>query len=232
MRAAQACEQLGRRPAVSRLSELELHIPDSDAALEPKHAIDAPDVIAALLKDLLELAGFLEADFGNVTGALNMGILKEKSKFLTDNPAIREFLGEYKDPVINYATSIGKMSELLEKHNFLVNITKLGLEQGFLSEKMTPEHTVKIEPAIPDLPDKQDAYLFNAIKIFISKILTITTFNVTGISVKIEDEQFEELVEELKVLMKASGESEACLSTCPLLQGAHPCFRRNLHLSI
>jgi hypothetical protein len=43
----------------------------------------------------------------------------------------------------------------------------------------------------------------------IHKIITTTKFDITGLSVRLEDEQFEDLIEELKVLLKATGEDNA-----------------------
>src|SRR5262249_3983654 len=63
---AQPCEQLRRRPSIGREAELDLRVADGDAALEAEHAVDATDVVAALLQKLLQFAGFLERDFRNV----------------------------------------------------------------------------------------------------------------------------------------------------------------------
>src|SRR5215813_6936443 len=57
-----AHEQVRGRPAVGGQAELDLHVADGDAALEPEHAVDAPDVIAALFQELLQIAGLVEAD--------------------------------------------------------------------------------------------------------------------------------------------------------------------------
>src|SRR5262245_33210339 len=66
---AQPCEQLRRRPSIGREAELDLRVADGDAALEAEHAVDATDVVAALLQKLLQFAGFLEGDFRNVRAA-------------------------------------------------------------------------------------------------------------------------------------------------------------------
>jgi hypothetical protein len=71
------------------------------------------------------------------------------------------------------------------------------------------EQTIEIEPLFPDLPTKRDVYLVNALKILIHRVLTQTKFEVTGLSVKLEDDDFEELIKELKILLKATGEDNA-----------------------
>jgi hypothetical protein len=100
--------------------------------------------VEGFLKSMLE-DDAVSNMFGDATlGKMNLGVTKARSQFLTDNPSIRDFLGEYKDPVINYTTSIAKMSQLLEKHKLLTDLTKMGLEQGVLSEELTDKHDVKI----------------------------------------------------------------------------------------
>src|SRR6188472_2135459 len=70
---AQAAQQLRGRPAVSRQTELDLQVPDRDAALEPEHAVDASHVVAASLQNLLQLARLLERDPRNVAATLVHG---------------------------------------------------------------------------------------------------------------------------------------------------------------
>ena len=55
-------QQLRRRPAVGRHSGLDLHVADGDAGLQAEYAVDAADVIAARLQELLHLALLLEGD--------------------------------------------------------------------------------------------------------------------------------------------------------------------------
>lgn len=64
-------------------------------------------------------------------GAKDLGILSNRK----DVPEpIRALLGEYGDPVYNYATSVAKMSDLLAKNQFLGKVKEQGLGD-FLYEK-------------------------------------------------------------------------------------------------
>lgn len=98
-----------------------------------------------LMKSML-LSNEVSDIFGGdaTLGKMNLGITKQRSKFLTNNPAIRDFLGEFKDPVINYATSINKMVSLLEKHRFLTSITEQGVKTGVFTEEINEENNVKV----------------------------------------------------------------------------------------
>src|SRR5262249_15514810 len=62
-------QQLRRRPAIGRLTELDLHVAHGLAALEAEHAVDAADIVAATLQDLLQLAVLLEAELRDLTVA-------------------------------------------------------------------------------------------------------------------------------------------------------------------
>src|SRR5260370_34972193 len=68
-RPPQAAEQFGGRPGIGRQAELDLHIAHRAAALQAEDAVGTPDVVAAFVQDLLQLAGLLEAELGNVAAA-------------------------------------------------------------------------------------------------------------------------------------------------------------------
>lgn len=77
---------------------------------------------------------------GSTLGAKDLGILKARKDIPVE---IREFLGEYKDPFYNYATSISKMSNLIERHKFLEKVKENG-EDTWLFEEPTGDFNVKI----------------------------------------------------------------------------------------
>src|SRR4029434_6702469 len=52
---AQPLQQLRRRPGIRRLAELDLDVADCRSALEAEHTVDAADVVAAPLQELLQL---------------------------------------------------------------------------------------------------------------------------------------------------------------------------------
>src|ERR1700730_4932075 len=68
-RPAQPGEQFGGRPGIGRQAELDLHLAHRAAALQAEDAVGFSDVVAALLEDLLQLTGFIEAELGNVAAA-------------------------------------------------------------------------------------------------------------------------------------------------------------------
>lgn len=51
---------------------------------------------------------------------------------------IRELYGEYKDPWVNYTTSIGKMAHLLATKEFMRDMKDIGIANGFLSTPDSP----------------------------------------------------------------------------------------------
>lgn len=81
--------------------------------------------------------------------SIETGITKGRSLFLTNNPEIRELMGEYKDPSINYLTSVAKMSDLVEKSKFVQDLTEKGLNEGWLKQDMEGDHRVKIDVDVP-----------------------------------------------------------------------------------
>ena len=70
---------------------------------------------------------------GGKLGGKDVSIIK-KRKDIPD--VIRELLGEYKDPKINFTRSASKMQYYIANHNFLMGLRKSGLN-NFLYEKST-----------------------------------------------------------------------------------------------
>src|SRR5438105_584667 len=65
-------------------------------------------------------------------GSKDLGILTRRK----DVPEpLRALWGEFKDPLVNYANTVGRMANLLENHLFLSTVRKMGLQNGFFSER-------------------------------------------------------------------------------------------------
>jgi hypothetical protein len=58
-------------------------------------------------------------------------------------PEIRDLLGEYHDPRVNYARSVGKTAQVLEAHRFLTETKQAGMGK-FLFNEPEPGHSVRI----------------------------------------------------------------------------------------
>lgn len=72
---------------------------------------------------------------GNLSSK-DLGILTRRK----DVPEpLRELWGEVKDPLVNYANSVGRMAHLLHNHLFQKEVSRMGLAQGWLSKDPTPE---------------------------------------------------------------------------------------------
>lgn len=69
-------------------------------------------------------------------GAKDLSILKARKDIA---PEIRALLGEYSDPLLNYARSITKMSNLISKSKFLDEVKSIGMGE-FLYDKPTGEY--------------------------------------------------------------------------------------------
>lgn len=62
----------------------------------------------------------------------DLGILTKRK----DVPApLRELWGEFKDPVVNYATTVGRMAHLLQNHLFQQRVAQIGLSAGWLTKE-------------------------------------------------------------------------------------------------
>lgn len=75
----------------------------------------------------------------------NLGILKKRLEALDKNPSLRALMGENKDPIYNYATSVAKMAEMMSKHKFLKELREQGLNK-FLFEEPQGKFVAKIVP--------------------------------------------------------------------------------------
>jgi len=73
---------------------------------------------------------------GGKIGSKDLSVLKRRKEIA---PEIRALMGEYTDPLLNYARSISKMSSLIESHKFLNKVKDIGMDK-FLFEKPTSTH--------------------------------------------------------------------------------------------
>jgi len=62
---------------------------------------------------------------GKKLGQKDLGILKKR---VLEDKSIRDLLGEYKDPLYNYSTSVAKMADLITRQKFLEEVKRLGQE--------------------------------------------------------------------------------------------------------
>lgn len=65
-------------------------------------------------------------------GAKDLSVLQRRKQIA---PEIRELLGEYKDPKVNFTKSVTKMTRLVFNQTFLDQIREIGLRDGFLFDK-------------------------------------------------------------------------------------------------
>jgi hypothetical protein len=77
---------------------------------------------------------------GAKLGSKDLSLLKKRGDIA---PEIRALLGEYGDPLLNYARTITKMANLVAKHHFLVDIKAQGMNV-FLFEKPTGKYSAPI----------------------------------------------------------------------------------------
>jgi len=68
---------------------------------------------------------------GSKLGSKDLSILKKRGEIA---PEIRALMGEYGDPLLNYARSVTKMANLIAKNHFLQDVRKDGMEK-FLFDK-------------------------------------------------------------------------------------------------
>lgn len=77
---------------------------------------------------------------GSRLGSKDLSILKKRGDIA---PEIRALLGEYGDPLLNYARSVTKMASLIAKHHFLNDVRANGIGK-YLFEKPTGKYHVKL----------------------------------------------------------------------------------------
>ena len=99
------------------------------------------DQVDGLVNELLwKPEGPLAVVRSSKLGAKDLGILTKRKDIAEP---IRMLLGEYKDPLVNYARSVTKMAHLLEKHKFLTDVRREGIN-NFLFEQPEGDYYVPI----------------------------------------------------------------------------------------
>lgn len=76
-------------------------------------------------------------------GSKDLGILKPREEL---PEPLRALLGEIKDPIANYAASVGRMANLLENHVFQTRVKEVGLKEGFFSRNPKPGMAEELAP--------------------------------------------------------------------------------------
>ena len=89
----------------------------------------------AMLQEAAEAGSPIGALKSSTLGAKNLDALKQRK----DIPkVVREFLGEYTDPRVNYAKSVEKIAHMVANHRFLTQVREAGLGT-FLFEQSDPD---------------------------------------------------------------------------------------------
>lgn len=104
----------------------------ANATLQPKEEEVQGLVDYYLRKDVNTDRGYIAGP--KVEGVKDLSILQRR-KDIPDE--IRELWGEYKDPRVNYATSVAKTASLVMAHRFLGEVRAAGLRGGWLFVKPT-----------------------------------------------------------------------------------------------
>jgi hypothetical protein len=101
-----------------------------------KEQAEHADIATGMMKQMVEVGDI--ADFVLRSGPrmldADVRSLKRRSEFLTDNPEVRELLGENTDPFYNIATTLFRQTELLAKGKMYEAIKDDLLAQGLISE--------------------------------------------------------------------------------------------------
>ena len=102
------------------------------AFIRSEHPNLTPDQVTGLVNHYLTAPGGpMDVIRGAKIGSKNFDILKERK----DIPeALRLLWGEYKDPMVNYMTSIQKMATLIENHKFLDDLYAMGAGKYFFDK--------------------------------------------------------------------------------------------------
>lgn len=97
--------------------------------------------VTRLLTDAQKTASPMQFMLG---GALRHSILRQKGDI---PPAIREVLGEIKDPIFNYANTKKQIETYIVGHEYSERLRDIGLATGMISRVPTEEHTERFADA-------------------------------------------------------------------------------------
>lgn len=110
-----------------------------DAELRAKGHTPAPGEVEGVMMKLLHNGTAADNPIAFLSksklGSKDLSILTQRKDV---PPELRALWGEHEDPLVNYAHSVGKMSNMLQNHIFLSNVKKMGLGK-YLFDKPTPE---------------------------------------------------------------------------------------------
>lgn len=97
--------------------------------------------ISGLINELLYRrdGGPMSLLAGGNLGSKNLSMLKRRKEIA---PEIRALMGEYRDPLVNFARSVAGMSQAITNHQFLKDVRNEGLQEGgFLKERPVTDET-------------------------------------------------------------------------------------------
>ena len=117
---------------------------------------EAEGMVKSILYDAVNEGGVFEgAMSGKITGR-NLDVLKKRK----DIPlVIRELLGEYKDPMLNYYKTMNKLATLVEKTKFLSSVREMG-DGSIFYDKPTNTHYAEIKPSESNKPLTQGKSIY------------------------------------------------------------------------
>lgn len=127
------------------------------AALAQAQAAVTPDMVRDKFHDYLSVA-----DFGVKNILQGATVSKETNALLkrgTVPPEIRRLWGEYEDPTINAAKSLGAVTQFVATQKFFQEIRDLGIQEGWLSE--TSQYDAQGNRLVPILANNGMTGRFN-----------------------------------------------------------------------
>ncbi len=108
---------------------------------EEEAAARARVIMEDILKNGTAYENFMGYIKESKLGAKDLSILKRRKEIA---PEIRALLGEYDDPRVNYAKSIGKMGRLIWNQRFLDKFREVGMGEFLFTEENRPPNTIQI----------------------------------------------------------------------------------------
>lgn len=134
-RSYQAFDDKGWREKVERNEDLMSRAMDYIRELNPDLSeVEVEGAVYAILNDAHAKGNFQSlVSKGSKVGSKDVSFLKKRKDV---PPIVRELLGEYKDPRVNFAKSASKMHWYLANHKFLMSFREAGLDT-FIFDKPT-----------------------------------------------------------------------------------------------
>lgn len=148
--------------AINKAEEAAYNLQQRDYPATMQDSLDkftSPDdgEISALINQLLYAPTQDSIQTGKA-GSIQSGFLKQRSDRLNDSQEIRDLMGEYKDPYINFLNTTHKMITALNNYKFQKQLREQGMGSIF-SDKPTGDFYRKIEgDAFKGLTEDGDIY--------------------------------------------------------------------------